>query len=109
MLWKNSLVLTHDAFRKLPRFLGAHSSIIASGHSIKDYINHCDELVIKKLSSDKSIMYGEPNVVVTKADNIITVKFLKQCYEVANCISLVQYNIEQFEPKDISKDDILEV
>lgn len=76
---------------------------------MKGYINNGDWIVIKKITNRQFITYGEPYLVITKSDNLKTVKFVKESIDDADCITLVPYNIEQFEPQDIPKDEVLEL
>lgn len=55
-----------------------------------------------------AIIYDEPYMVVTKDDNLKTVKFVKEHKEKKK-LWLVPYNIEQFNEQTILKEDILEL
>lgn len=102
------VALKPAAFISIPMFSQGEYAIQVTGHSMKGYINHGDWIIIKRITNRASLIYGEPHLVVTKADNIKTVKFIKQADTEEN-LTLVPYNIEQFDPQDISKDDVQEI
>ena len=102
-----AMMLPPETFVRIPMFSGGEAAVQITGHSMKGYINHGDWVIIRRLTDQKSIMYGEPYLVVTKSDNVQTVKFIKPCDDEDDMLSLVPYNIEQFEPHNIYKEDIL--
>jgi hypothetical protein len=97
-----------SAFINIPMFNQGEYAVPVTGHSMKGYINHGDWVVIKKITNHESIMYGEAHLIVTKSDNLKTVKFLKPSKNPEK-LTLVPYNIEQFEPHEIRKDDVIEI
>jgi SOS-response transcriptional repressor LexA len=97
-----------SAFINIPMFSQGEYAVPVTGHSMKGYINHGDWVVIKKITNHESIMYGEAHLIVTKSDNLKTVKFLKPSKNPEK-LTLVPYNIEQFEPHEIRKDDVIEI
>jgi hypothetical protein len=101
--------LSPETFISIPIFSEGECAVQVTGNSMKGYINHGDWVIIKKLTMRTSIIYGESYMVTTKVDNIKTVKFLKPDDHDEDSIMLVPYNIEQFEPQSIPKDDILEI
>jgi phage repressor protein C with HTH and peptisase S24 domain len=101
--------MTPAVLTKIPMFASADGAVQVKGHSMKGYINHGDWIVIKRITNRDMIIYGEPYLVVTKSDHHKTVKFIKQCYDDDDMLSLVPYNIEQFDPQNIPKDEILEM
>jgi hypothetical protein len=103
-----SITLPPDTFIRIPIFSEGEAAVLVHGHSMKGYINQGDWIIIKRLTDRRSVMYGEPHLVVTKADNLQTVKFLKPAEE-DDMLTLVPYNIEQFEPQTVYKDDILAI
>lgn len=96
------------AFISIPLFNQGDAAVQVTGHSMKGYINHGDWIVIKRITNRESIIYGEPHLVITRADNIKTVKFIKQP-ENPKKLTLIPYNIEQFDPQDINWNDVYEV
>lgn len=102
------LTMKPNAFISIPMFSTGEAAVQVTGHSMKGYINHLDWLIIKRITNRASLIYGEPHLIITKADSIKTVKFIKQADQ-DDRLTLVPYNIEQFEPQDIRKDDILEI
>jgi SOS-response transcriptional repressor LexA len=103
-----SITLPPDTFIRIPIFSEGEAAVLVRGHSMKGYINQGDWVVIKRLMDRHSIMYGEAHLIVTKGDNLQTVKFIKPADE-DDQLTLVPYNIEQFEPQNIYKDDILAI
>ncbi len=97
------------AFRKIPMFTQADGAVLVKGHSMKGYINHGDWVVIRRVTNKEFIIYGEPYLIITKSDNYKTVKFIKQHMDADDYITLVPYNIDQFEPQDIPKSEIHEL
>ncbi len=97
------------AIKKIPMFMAADGAVQVKGHSMKGYINNGDWIVIKKITNRNFIIYGEPYLVITKSDNLKTVKFVKESMDDPDCLTLTPYNIEQFEPQDIQKEEILEL
>ena len=97
-----------STFVGIPIFSQGEFALQASGHSMKGFINHGDWIVVKKITNRNAIIYGEAYVVVTRGDNLKTVKFLKE-HKDKNKLWLVPYNIEQFDEQTILKDDILEM
>lgn len=102
-----SITLPPETFIRIPMFMDGEAAVQVTGYSMKGYINHGDFVVIKRLTDRKSIMYGEAHMIVTRVDNIQTVKFIKPCEDDDSMLTLVPYNIEQFEPHNIYKEDIL--
>lgn len=97
-----------EAFINIPIFSEGDLAVQVRGNSMKGLINNGDHVVIKKLTSHRSIMYGEPHLIVMNYDNIQTVKFIKKHPE-GNKLYLVPYNIEQFDAQEVMKEDISEV
>jgi SOS-response transcriptional repressor LexA len=97
------------AIKKIPMFMQADGAVQVKGHSMKGYINHGDWVVIKKITNRNFIIFGEPYLIITKSDNLKTVKFVKESMDDPDCLCLTPYNIEQFEPQDIPKKEILEM
>lgn len=102
-------ILLPLAIKRIPHFSRADGAVQVNGHSMKGYINHGDWIVIKKITNKEVIIYGEPYLIITKSDNLRTVKFVKECTDDEDLLTLVPYNIEQFEPQDIEKNEILEL
>lgn len=97
-----------QTFVNIPIFSQGEFALQASGHSMKGYINQGDWIVVKRITNRDAIIYGECYVVVTKGDNLKTVKFIKEHKDLKK-LWLVPYNIEQFEPQSLLKDDIIEI
>ncbi len=102
-------ILLPLAIKRIPHFSRADGAVQVNGHSMKGYINHGDWILIKKITNKEVIIYGEPYLIITKSDNLRTVKFVKECTDDEDLLTLVPYNIEQFEPQDIEKNEILEL
>lgn len=97
-----------SAFISIPMFSQGEAAVQVTGHSMKGFINHGDWLIIKRITNRASLIYGEPHLIITRSDSIKTVKFIKQADQ-DDHLTLVPYNIEQFDPQDIRKDDVLEI
>lgn len=95
-------------FIKIPEFNQGEFAVQVTGHSMKGYINHGDWIVAKRITNRHAIIFGEPYFVVTKSDNLKTVKFLKPGDQEGHW-TLVPYNIEQFEPQELPIEEILEL
>jgi len=104
----DAVTLKPSAFINIPVFSQGELAVGVSGHSMKGLINHGDWVVIKKLTHMSGLVPGEAHLIVTKADNIKTIKFIKKS-DKAKHIKLVPYNTEQFDPYDVALDDILEI
>lgn len=102
------VALKPDAFIKIPMFSQGQFALSVTGNSMKGFINHGDWVVIRAITDRDEIIFGEPHLIVTKADNIKTVKFLKEG-DTPDKFWLVPYNIEQFEPQQIKKSSVLEL
>lgn len=102
------VALKPDAFIKIPMFSQGQFALSVTGNSMKGFINHGDWVVIRQITDREEIIYGEPHLIVTKADNIKTVKFLKEG-DTTDKFWLVPYNVEQFEPQQIKKSSVLEL
>ena len=102
-------ILMPIALKRIPLFSKADGAVQVSGNSMKGYINNGDWIVIRKIINKQLIIYGEPYLVITKTDNYRTVKFLKESMDDPKCFTLIPYNIEQFEPHDIPKTEVLEL
>lgn len=102
------VALRPDTFIRIPMFNQGQFAVQVTGHSMKPYISHSDWVVIRKITDRSEIIYGEPYLVVTKSDNLKTVKFLKQG-DTDETYWLVPYNVEQFEPQEIKKSSVLEL
>ncbi len=95
-------------FVTIPIFSQGEFALQASGHSMKGYINQGDWIVVKRINNRNALIYGECYVVVTKGDNLKTVKFVKQ-HKDDDKLLLVPYNTEQFEAQSIAKEDVIEI
>lgn len=102
------VALRPDTFIRIPMFSQGQFAVQVTGHSMKPYISHSDWVVIRQITDRSEIIYGEPYLIVTKADNLKTVKFLKPG-DSEDTFWLVPYNIEQFEPQEIKKSSVLEL
>lgn len=102
------VALQPHTFINIPMFSNGQTAVQVTGHSMKGLINHGDWIVIKKITNKDAIIYSEPYLIVTKSDNLKTVKFIKESTE-PDSLVLVPYNIEQFESQEIMKDEILEM
>lgn len=102
------ITMKPNAFVTIPMFSSGDAAIQVKGHSMKGYINHGDWIVVKKITNKEAIIYGEPYLVITKSDNLKTVKFVKQG-DTPGTFWLCPYNIEQFEPQEIEKNEVLEM
>lgn len=103
------VALKPSAFINIPMFSQGEYALQVTGHSMKGLINHGDWIVVKRITNRNSIIYGEPYLVVTKSDNLKTVKFVKPSEDDDDSLCLIPYNIEQFDPQDIKKEEILEM
>ena len=103
------VTLRPSTFINIPMFSQGEYAVQVTGHSMKGYINHGDWIVVKRIINRDAIIYGEPYLVVTKTDNLKTVKFVKPSQEDPDSLCLIPYNIEQFEEQDLPKDEILEL
>jgi SOS-response transcriptional repressor LexA len=97
-----------QTFVNIPIFSQGEFALQASGHSMKGYINQGDWIVVKRINNRNALIYGECYVVVTKGDNLKTVKFVKQ-HKDDDKLLLVPYNTEQFEAQSIAKEDVIEI
>lgn len=102
------VALKPDTFIRIPMFSQGQFALTVTGNSMKGFINHGDWVVIRQITDREEIIFGEPHLIVTKADNFKTVKFLKEG-DSPDKFWLVPYNIEQFEPQQIKKSSVLEL
>ncbi len=71
------VALKPDTFIRIPMFSQGQFALTVTGNSMKGFINHGDWVVIRQITDREEIIFGEPHLIVTKADNFKTVKFLK--------------------------------
>lgn len=102
------VALRPDTFVHIPMFSQGEFALQVTGHSMRPYISHGDFVVVKRIINREAIIYDEPYMVVTKTDNLKTVKFVKE-HKDKKRLWLVPYNIEQFNEQSIQKEDILEM
>ena len=102
------VALKPDTFIRIPMFSQGQFALTVTGNSMKGFINHGDWVVIRQITDREEIIFGEPHLIVTKADNFKTVKFLKEG-DTSDKFWLVPYNVEQFEPQQIKKSSVLEL
>jgi DNA-binding XRE family transcriptional regulator len=102
------VALRPDTFIHIPMFSQGEFALQVTGHSMRPYISHGDFVVVKRIMNREAIIYDEPYMVVTKEDNLKTVKFVKE-HKDKKKLWLVPYNIEQFNEQSILKEDILEM
>ena len=102
------VALKPDTFIRIPMFSQGQFALTVTGNSMKGFINHGDWVVIRQITDREEIIFGEPHLIVTKADNFKTVKFLKEG-DSPDKFWLVPYNVEQFEPQQIKKSSVLEL
>lgn len=103
------VTLQPDTFIKIPMFSRGEYAIQVTGNSMKGFINNGDWAVIRRIYHIDKIIYGECYVIITKDDNLRTVKFLNQDKKDDSILWLSPYNIEQFDSQSIEKIDILEL
>lgn len=103
------ITLKKDTFVRIPMFSRGEFAIQVTGNSMKGHINHGDWIIIRKLNRLDKIIYGETYVIVSKYNDLRTIKFIKEDHDDDSILWLVPYNIEQFEPQSIEKTDILEI
>jgi len=103
------VALKPAAFINIPMFSQGEYALQVTGHSMKGLINHGDWIVVKRITNRDAVIFGEPYLIVTKSDNLKTVKFLKASQDDPGNFCLVPYNIEQFEEQDIKKEEVLEL
>ncbi|MBK7219789.1 MAG: S24 family peptidase [Saprospiraceae bacterium] len=103
------ITLRKSTFINIPMFSQGEYAIQVSGHSMNGFINHGDWIVVKRITNRDAIIYGEPYLVVTKTDNLKTVKFVKPSQTDPESLTLIPYNTDQFEEQDMPKDEILEL
>ncbi len=104
----DTVALKPDTFINIPMFAHGDFALQVTGNSMKGLINHGDWIVVKRITNRNAIIYGEIYLVVTKSDNLKTVKFVKE-HENENLLWLIPYNIEQFQAQTIEKEEILEM
>ena len=102
------ITMKPSAFVTIPMFSSGEAAVQVKGHSMKGYINHGDWIVIKRINNKDAIIYGEPYLVVTKSDNLKTVKFVKKGTQ-KNTLLLCPYNVEQFDDQEIEKEEVHEM
>lgn len=102
------VALKPDTFISIPMFAQGDFALQVTGNSMKGMINNGDWIVVKRITNKNAIIYGEMYLIVTKSDNLKTVKFVKQ-HEDESLLWLIPYNIEQFEQQTIEKEEILEM
>ena len=102
------VALKPDTFIRITMFSQGQFALTVTGNSMKGFINHGDWVVIRQITDREEIIFGEPHLIVTKADNFKTVKFLKEG-DTSDKFWLVPYNVEQFEPQQIKKSSVLEL
>lgn len=102
------LTLKAETFVKIPMFSRGEAAIQITGSSMKGFINHGDFCVIRRIWDHEHIIYGECYVVVTKINELCTVKFLNE-HNNPELIWLIPYNTEGFEPQAIKRCDIIEI
>lgn len=102
------VALRPDTFIHIPMFSQGEFALQITGHSMRPYISHGDFVVVKRIMNREAIIYDEPYMIVTKEDNLKTVKFVKE-HKDKKRLWLVPYNIEQFNEQSIMKEDILEM
>lgn len=98
------------AFVSIPLFNQGEAAVQVTGNSMKGVINHGDWIVVKKINNVRELIYGEAYLIVTREDNLKTVKYLCEDEESPEeYFYLSPYNIEQFRGQRIRKDDIIEI
>ena len=102
------VALKPDTFIRIPIFAQGEFALQVTGNSMKGIINHGDWIVVKRITNKEAIIYGEVFLIVTKSDNLKTVKYIKE-HENSDYLWLIPYNIEQFQPQTIRKEEILEL
>lgn len=98
-----------ETFYKIPHFERADAMIRVSGNSMKGKINNGDYVIIRRLFDLERLIYGEIYYIITKSNNLKTVKYVKRHDDNNDLLWLIPYNVEQFEPQEIEKEDILEI
>lgn len=103
------VTLKPDTFIKIPMFSRGEYAIQVTGNSMKGFVNNGDWAVIRSITNKNKIIFGECYVVITRDDQLRTIKFLNQDKENDSILWLSPYNIEQFQSQSIEKTDILEI
>lgn len=102
------VALRPETFVNIPMFSKGEFAVQVTGHSMKGCLNHGDWIVIRRITNKNFIVFGECYLVVTKSDNLKTVKFLNE-HEDESKLWLSAYNSEQFRSQPIDKSEILEI
>lgn len=92
----------------IPIFNQGEFALQVTGNSMKGYINHGDWIVVKKITEIRDLIFGEPYLVITRADNLKTVKFIRKGSS-EETLTLTPYNTAQFDQQEILKESILEI
>lgn len=103
------IALGRESFSGIPMFSKGEYAIQVTGNSMKGYINAGDWVIIRRIHNIDLLIYGECYLVVTVGDNQKTIKFIKECPDDGDCLYLVPYNVQQFEPQRIQRKDIQEI
>lgn len=104
----DTVAMKPQTFITIPIFNQGEFAVQVTGHSMKGYINHGDWIVVKKITEVQDLIYGEPYLIITKADNIKTVKFIRKGSS-EEYFNLTPYNTVQFEPQELRKEAVLEI
>lgn len=102
------VALKPETFVNIPMFSRGEYAVQVTGHSMKGAINHGDWIVIRRIRNKNFIVFGEAYLVVTKSDNLKTVKYLNS-HEDQSKLWLSAHNSEQFNSQEIEKEEILEL
>lgn len=105
---QGAIPLNEHTYKYIPFFGDSNLVVMVTGQSMKRYINHGDWVGLKRIFDVDRIIPGECYYIITKANNLKTVKFVKK-HDDPEYYWLVPYNIEQFNPFAIEKSDILEM
>lgn len=106
---QGAIPLTPETFMYVPYLQDSEFSVLVTGHSMKGYINHGDQIGVRRIYDVDRIFNGKCYYIISKANNLKTVKFLKKHKTDDNLLWMIPYNKNQFEEETIEKSDILEL
>lgn len=101
--------LEPEYFITIPFFKGCDFAVRMKGKSMYPLYRPGDVMVCKRITNKQFIVYGEAYLIITKSDNLRTVKFLQEDLNDNTCLIMAPYNREQFNPQSLPKNEILEL
>lgn len=105
----DAMKITAKSYVHIPAMVQGEYALHVSGNSMKGYINHGDMIIVRHLKCKNELIFGDPYLIITRQNNLRTVKFINEDKRDPSVFILTPYNIEQFDSQRIKRKDVIAI